>query len=134
VIAARAGIPHRLLVLGLLLLSWLGLWYHEVIRVPASGGLTAEGSGPMLLVAAASYALWLRPQSARLGSRVLLAYGLLMLIGGFLSAPPWAVFHLVAQAERTHYQSHVVYALCQLPLVVVLLVDFRRIRQAQSAI
>jgi hypothetical protein len=134
VIAARAGIPHRLLVLGLLLLSWLGLWYHEVIRVPASRGLTAEGSGPMLLVAAASYALWLRPQSARLGSRLLLAYGLLMLIGGFLSAPPWAVFHLVAQAERTHYQAHVVYALCQLPLVVVLLVDFRRIRQAQSAI
>jgi hypothetical protein len=87
----------------------------------------------MLLVAGATYWMWLRPQSARLGSWLLLAYGLVMLVGGYLSAPPWAVFSLVTQAERTHYQAHVVYALCQLPLVAVLLVDLRRIRDQVSS-
>lgn len=128
---ARIGIPYRLLVLALLLLSWLGLWYHELIRVPETSGLTAEGSAPMLVVAGAAYWFWLKTRTARLGSRLLLAYGLVMLVGGYVSAPPWAVFNLLTQGERAHYQAHLVYALCQLPLVAVMLVHLRTSRRRQ---
>lgn len=122
---------HRLVVLILLAVSWIGLWYHELIRVPESFGMTVEGSMPMLIVAVVAYALWLRARTARLGIRLLLGYGLLMLIGGYLSAPPWAFFHLETQVERNHYRAHVIYALCQLPLVVFVAIRLRRSRSSQ---
>ncbi len=78
-----------------------------------------EGTVLMLIVAGIAYAVWARTESRRLGARLLLAYGLLMLVGGYLTAPPWAIFHLDTGAERAHYTAHVVYALCQVPLVAV---------------
>lgn len=48
-----------------LLLAWLGIWVHELHRVPVTLGLTREGSLPFLGFAVLAYLVWYRSRRKR---------------------------------------------------------------------
>lgn len=100
-----------------LLIAWLGLWSHELHRAPASLGLTPDGSLPLLVIAVALFAIWLRAPG-RPTAIPLLAYGLVGLFGAIVSVLPLAFLPFVPEQTMEHYAAHVVYAVLQLPLVV----------------
>lgn len=98
--------------------SWLGLWLHELHRVPALLGFTPDGDLFMLPIAA-GLAYWWHRTRARGAAGALLAYGLINLVGGVLTVLPIGWLPFRPEQTLQHYAAHAVYAICQLPLIVV---------------
>jgi hypothetical protein len=99
-------------------MSWLGLWVHEVHRVPTLLGLTPDGSLFMLL-AAAGLAYWWHRIHGFGAAAGLLIYGALNLVGGWISVLPLSWLPFVPEQTAAHYAVHIVYAVAQLPLIAV---------------
>jgi hypothetical protein len=96
--------------------SWLGLWAHEVYRVPDRAGLTSDASLPMLGVFVGLLVLGRglpRPFTLA-GARAL---GTLHLLGALLTVLPLGVLPFVPEQTPVHYAAHVVYAVAQVPLL-----------------
>lgn len=102
-----------------LVVAWLGLWVHELYRVPSMFGLTPDASLPLFAIAIALLIWWLLATNKRTPSIALLVYALINGIGGFLSVLPLPFLPFVPEQEVAHYLIHAIYALCQIPLIIV---------------
>lgn len=102
--------------------AWLGLWVHELHRVPAMIGLTPDASLPLLVILVALLIWWLRAAHKRAPSLALLIYALVNAVGGFLSVLPLPILPFVPEQTLDHYLVHVIYSVFQAPLIVVALV------------
>ena len=100
--------------------SWLGLWIHELHRVPAVLGLTPDGALPMLFVLVGLVGWWL-PTRTFAATWALFIYATINLIGGALSTLPLGWLPFVPDQTEAHYAVHVVYAAFQLPLMTATL-------------
>lgn len=112
--------------------SWLGLWLHELHRVPALLGFTPDGDLFMLPIAA-GLAYWWHRTRTRGAAGALLAYGLINLVGGVLTVLPIGWLPFRPEQNLEHYAAHGVYAVCQLPLIVVAARELgRKVRSAAA--
>lgn len=102
-------------------LSVLGLMAHNAREFGLAGlGDVSTGTIPMTVLAMAIVILYGRAPRARKVTAALMAgYGLLNLIGGGLSVLPLPFLPFVPEQSFTHYLSHVIYALSQIPLIWV---------------
>jgi hypothetical protein len=61
-------------------------------------------------------------------ARLLLAWGLLHLVGGFATVLPLPVWPFSPEQSVRHYAFHVLYAFTQLPLVALVRHEHRELR------
>jgi hypothetical protein len=99
-------------------ISWAGLWIHEVHRVPALLGFTPDGDIFMLCIAA-GLAYWWHRTHATSAAAWLLVYGAINLVGGTLTVLPLEWMPFKPEQTWSHYLAHVVYAVSQVPLMVL---------------
>jgi hypothetical protein len=106
-------------------LSWLGLYIHNVNDLPGATPLRPESGvpGAILLVLLAAWSF--RPLR-RVATVLLLAWGWLDLVGGALSVLPLPFLPFRPEQTLHHYAFHVVYAVLQIPLLVVATRQLRR--------
>src|SRR5688572_20545457 len=98
--------------------SALSMLAHNLYELPLSP-LDAENSGPIVFAGILGVAYAARPES-RAVATALLGWGLLnLVIGGIISVLPLAILPFVPEQSVTHYGAHVVYALGQVPLVLL---------------
>ena len=115
------------LVAALLALSWLGLFVHNSIELPALNLLSAENSLPALVAVVLFAGWWLLP-TRRLAAALLLVWGLLHLVGGaIVTVIPFSFVPFVPDQNFTHYFAHFLYGLAQLPLIGVMIQQIRRL-------
>ena len=113
------------LVAALLALSWLGLFVHNSIELPALNLLSAENSLPALVAMLLFAGWWLLP-TRRLAAALLLVWGLLHLVGGaIVTVIPFSFLPFVPEQDFTHYFAHFLYGLAQLPLIWVMIQQLR---------
>jgi uncharacterized membrane protein YjdF len=115
------------LVAALLALSWLGLFVHNSIELPALNLLSAENSLPALVAVLLFAGWWLLP-TRRLAAALLLVWGLLHLVGGaIVTVIPFSFLPFVPEQDFIHYFAHFLYGLAQLPLIGVMIQQMRRL-------
>ena len=108
------------LVAALTLVSWFGMIVHDRISLPELSLLAPDVVLPTLVSAALFAAWWAWPGRLSLG--FLLGWTLLhFAVGGLLSVLPWPFLPFVPEQTLQHYIAHVLYAACQVPLLIVLL-------------
>ncbi len=113
-------------------ISWFGLWVHELHRVPALLGFTPDGDLFMLPVVPGLAIWWVRSHST--GALVGLAiYAAVNLVGGLLSDFPFGWLPFSPEQTASHYGVHVIYAVCQLPLLAITMTRINRRRRLLSA-
>jgi uncharacterized membrane protein YjdF len=118
------------LVAALLALSWLGLFVHNSIELPALNLLSAENSLPALVAVLLFAGWWLLP-TRRLAAALLLVWGLLHLVGGaIVTVIPFSFLPFVPEQDFIHYFAHFLYGLAQLPLIGVMIQQMRRLPKA----
>jgi hypothetical protein len=113
---------RRLAIILALAVSWLGLWAHELYRVPTKWGLTLDGSLPLLAIAAALLVWWLAAPNKHTATYALLVYGLINGVGAVLTVLPLSFLPFAPEQTAGHYVIHVIYATCQAPLCVLCMV------------
>ena len=117
----------RGLVAALLALSWLGLFVHNSIELPALNVLSPENSLPALVAVVLFAGWWLLP-IRRLAATLLLVWGLLHLVGGaIVTVIPFSFLPFVPDQDFIHYFAHFLYGLAQLPLIGVMIQQIRRL-------
>jgi hypothetical protein len=102
---------------------------HNLYELPLSP-IDLENSGPIAVagILAAAYAM--RPRS-RAAAAAVLGWGVLnLVIGGIVSVLPLPILPFVPEQSLTHYGAHVVYAVGQVPLVVL---GYRALRAPVTA-
>lgn len=98
--------------------SWLGLWAHELHRVPALLGLTPDGDLFMVPVAVVLAVWWSRSRGAP-AAGALATYAAVNLAGGMVSVLPLGWLPFMPEQSVAHYAAHIIYAVCQLPLLTL---------------
>jgi hypothetical protein len=91
---------------------------HNLYELPI-GPLAAENTGPIAVAAAIgiAYAIW---PGSRVVAGVAFGWGLLnLVIGGIVTVLPLSILPFVPEQSLSHYAAHVVYAVGQVPLVVL---------------
>ncbi len=112
---------HPKWVAGALIVSYVGIWVHEFHRVPASLGLTPEGLLSLLLPAVVVFLAWWRFPRHAGPIAAMWGLGLLHLLGACVTILPLAFLPFVPEQTITHYLVHAVYAVAQIPLLLVAL-------------
>lgn len=108
----------RITMCAALAISWGSMLAHNLDELPL-GPLDIENSGPSLVALALGAASIARPTSF-LVAALALAWGVLnLVVGGVVSVLPLDVLPFVPEQSVSHYAAHLVYALGQVPLVVV---------------
>ena len=113
-------------VAAILMVSWLGLWAHELLRAPAQRGFTPDGSLPMLLVAVIIFVAWWRFPQQFLPLAGIWIVCALQLVGACLSIVPLPIWPFVPEQVLSHYVAHGIYFVAQIPLLVVAVLLLRR--------
>jgi len=91
---------------------------HNLYELPLSP-MDLENSGPIVFAAILGIAYALRPDS-KVVAAAALGWGVLnLVIGGIVTVLPLSILPFVPEQSLTHYGAHVVYALGQIPLVVL---------------
>jgi hypothetical protein len=109
-------------------LSWLGMFVHNMIELPLTL-LSPENSLPGLISIALFLGWWLLP-AHQLPAWAILGWALLHLImGGIGSVLPLSVWPFVPEQSVTHYLTHLIYSLTQLPLIALMLTQQRSARE-----
>jgi hypothetical protein len=109
-------------------LSALSMLAHNLYELPLSP-IDLENSGPIAFAAILGIAYALRPDSKAVAAAVL-GWGVLnLVIGGIVSVLPLAILPFVPEQSITHYAAHVVYAVGQIPLVVL---GYRALRASDA--
>jgi hypothetical protein len=116
--------PH--VVVLALAVAWIGLWAHELFRVPSRLGFTPDGSLPLLAIAVILLVWYLAAADKRAPTWALLVYALINGIGGFLSVLPLPFLPFKPEQTLEHYLVHVLYLVCQVPLILLTLPTGRR--------
>ena len=120
--------PSRVAMAAALALSALSMLAHNLYELPLTP-IDLENSGPILFAAILGVAYALRPDS-RLVAGAALVWGVLnLVIGGIVSVLPLSILPFVPEQSVTHYAAHVVYAVGQVPLVIV---AYRALRWADA--
>ena len=115
------------LIAGATLLSWLGLFIHNIADLPGQTPLSPESFYPGLL-SAALLALWLVRATRVVATWALLVWAVVSLVGGgILSVLPIGFFPFVPEQSLRHYAFHAVYALTQVPLIWICIARLRRV-------
>lgn len=101
-----------------LALSALSMLAHNLYELPLSP-IDLENSGPIAFAVLLGAAYAIRPGSKAVAAAVL-GWGVLnLVVGGIVSVLPLSILPFVPEQSVTHYAAHVVYALGQVPLVVL---------------
>lgn len=91
---------------------------HNLYELPLSP-IDLANSGPILFAASLGLAHVFQPDSKAVAAAVL-GWGILnLLIGGIVSVLPLPILPFEPEQSVAHYGAHVVYALGQIPLVVL---------------
>jgi len=126
---AIAPTPHRRRIGPLALalaVSWASMVFHNQ-ELPLTL-LDLENTGPLAVDIALLIACWWRP-SSRVVWTTILVWGLLnMVIGGLVTTLPLPVLPFDPPQTVEHYAVHLVYAVGQLPLVLVAGEALRQLR------
>lgn len=116
---------ERSRLLPLAAISWLGLLVHNVADLPGQTVVSPETLYPGLVLALILAVHRFGPP--RLGAGLLLVWAVLHLVGGgVLSVLPLPILPFAPEQTLRHYTFHLLYALTQLPLLVVALRELRR--------
>jgi hypothetical protein len=113
-----------------LALSALSMLAHNLYELSLSP-IDIENAGPIAcaLILAVAYAL--RPDS-KLVAAAALAWGVLnLVIGGIVTVLPLSILPFAPEQSVTHYGAHVVYAVGQLPLIVL---AYRALRAPSTSV
>lgn len=117
--------PRFRLVAALTALSWLGLFAHNSIEL----SLINPASAIMAIVAVIFFVGWWRLGFKRVGAALLVFWGIGHLIGGaIITVMPFNFLPFVPPQTLTHYLTHVLYGLAQLPLIVMMVRELRQSR------
>ena len=101
---------------------------HNLYELPLTP-LDLENSGPIAVAAILGMAYAFRPDSKVIAGAAL-AWGLLnLVIGGVITVLPLPILPFSPEQSLTHYGAHVVYAVGQVPLVVV---SYRALRSTTN--
>ena len=97
-------------------LAWFGMYVHNIADLP---NLTLSSFENVLpgLVWLLLFGLWWAVPNRSWPAKLLLAWGLLNLVGGFATVLPLPVLPFKPEQSLRHYSFHVLYALAQLPLL-----------------
>ena len=117
--------PARATMAVALAISAATMLAHNLYELPLSP-IDLENSGPIVFAAllGVAYAVW--PDS-RLVAAAALGWGLLnLVIGAIVTVLPLPILPFSPEQSLTHYGAHLVYALGQVPLVVV---SYRALRR-----
>ena len=91
---------------------------HNLYELPLSP-IDPENSGPVLFAALLGVAYAVRPDSKAVAAAAL-GWGVLnLVIGGIVTVLPLPVLPFAPEQSVTHYGAHSVYALGQIPLIVL---------------
>lgn len=116
-----------------LAVSWGSMVFHNQWELPVTP-LSLENTGPLAVDLALLAACWWRP-SSRVVWTLILAWGLLnVVVGGVLTVLPLPVLPFAPEQTLEHYAVRVVYALGQVPLVLVAGGALRRLRHPNQEI
>ena len=108
----------RVAMAAALALSALSMLAHNLYELPLSP-IDLENSGPILFAAILGLAYAVRPDS-KVVAAAALGWGVLnLVIGGIVSVLPLPILPFVPEQSATHYGAHVVYAVGQVPLVIL---------------
>lgn len=108
----------RVAMAAALTLSAASMLAHNLYELPLSP-IDLENSGPIAFAAILGVAYALRPAS-KVVAAAALGWGVLnLVIGGIVTVLPLSILPFVPEQSVTHYAAHVVYALGQVPLVVL---------------
>lgn len=103
-------------------LSILGLSLHNAREFGlAALGSMETGTTPMVIIGAVLVLAWWQvPRGRSLTLILMIAYGIINLVGGgFLSVLPLPFLPFEPEQSLPHYLSHVLYGALQLPLIWV---------------
>ncbi len=117
--ATGLGRPRAASIAATLALSWLGLYLHNLQELALP--LWRPENSVTLLIAASLAAAWWRWPRRWLGV-LLIGWVVLQLIGGaVLSVLPLGLYPFEPEQSLSHYGSHLLYGLAQIPLLWVAL-------------
>ena len=108
--------------------SAVGMAFHTVREFGYSGLWSLDtGMLPVVAVQIFLFAVWWLSPRARTGAGIALVLtGVLQLIGGaIISVLPLSFLPFVPEQSLSHYLSHVVLGITQIPLIVVPLIGVR---------
>ncbi|WP_438854532.1 hypothetical protein [Agromyces sp. M3QZ16-3] len=112
--------------------SWVAMVIHNQAELPITL-LDLENTGPLAVDVALLALCWRWPAS-RIAWSVVLAWALLnLVVGGLVTVLPLAVLPFAPEQTVEHYLMHVVYAIGQIPLVVVAVIALRGAASGHSA-
>lgn len=113
------------LVAGAAALSWLGEYIHNQIALPQLTLLSPANSLVALGAILLFLAWWLLPYK-RLTITLLLVWGVLNLAWAIVTILPTNFLPFSPEQTLEHYFAHVIYALAQMPLIVIMASGIRR--------
>lgn len=96
-----------------LIVAWAGLWLHELVRVPATLGITIDGSLPFLAAAVGLIAWRNRPLGLVKG------FGWLHFVGAVLTVLPLPLLPFASEQTLAHCVVHGLRAVAQIPLIAM---------------
>jgi hypothetical protein len=108
-------------------LAWVGMYIHNRADLPALTLLSVENLGPALVWVLLVVFYW-RFAHRRWAVGLLAAWGLLNLVGGFLSVLPLPFLPYAPEQSLRHYGFHVLYAATQVPLLALARSQWRQTR------
>ncbi|MDQ6876738.1 MAG: hypothetical protein M3082_03370 [Candidatus Dormibacteraeota bacterium] len=111
--------------------SWLGLWVHELHRVPRLLGFTPDGDLFMLPIATGLAFWWSRSRGTP-AARAVAIYATVNLVGAVVTILPMGWLPFVPDQTVAHYAAHVIYAVCQLPLLTLAILQLQRRRDRKN--
>ncbi len=110
--------PTRTSVILAAAVSWGSMLAHNLYELPLSV-VDLENSGPFAVAAALGigYAAW--PRSRVVAVAAVAWAALNLTVGGLVTVLPLPILPFEPEQSATHYLAHLVYALGQVPLLVV---------------
>lgn len=97
--------------------AWVGFFVHNLADLPGQTLRSPETLYPTLVTVAFVVAWLIRP--GRVTAGLLFGWALLHLVGAMLTVLPLPFLPFAPEQSLKHYAYHVLYALTQLPLIVL---------------
>jgi hypothetical protein len=112
-----------------LALSAFSMLAHNLYELPLSP-IDVENAGPIAFAAVFGVAYALRPDSKLVAAAALLWGVLNLVIGGIVTVLPLSILPFEPEQSVTHYGAHLVYAVGQLPLIIL---AYRALRASSTS-
>jgi hypothetical protein len=120
-------VPSTALVMIAAVVSWLGLYLHNVADLPGQTLLSPESALPAVVLLLPAGVWFTRYR--RLAAGLFQGWVWLHLVGGaILSVLPLPILPFRPEQSLHHYAFHVVYGLAQVPLLITTIRYLRRTR------